>query len=512
MKKLVAYSSVSATSGFVHARHVRAQPARALRGSVLQMINHGLSTGGALPARRHRLRAPAHPHDRGLRRPRQGHARLRDDLHDHHAWRRSGCRRSTASSASSRSWSACSTARRLWAVLAATGIVLGAAYMLWMYQRVFFGEITHEENKTPQGPQPARAVDAHPAHRAVLLDRPLPQAVLPDPGAAVDRVRSGSSRSWTPSYLNRRRRPSVARGAARRARPRSTESACARDLIALLPESGAGGAGHGGPAGRRLASASAGTAAVSAGAVLALAATGVALWFARRRRRPGRALLLRDVRARPLRHLLQGCCSCSPSALVVLLSLDYLEAQRLPARRVPRAGPVRHRRHDDRWPRAPTCAAIYVGLELMALSTYVLAGYFRREVKSHEAAAKYFVLGALSSGDPALRAVADLRRDRDARPRDPRAGARRRRRPDTPALLWASRSLACGFLFKVAAVPFHVWTPDVYEGAPTPITAFMSVGPKAAAFAMFLRVFVGGLAPLDAPWRLAGRARRRRSR
>ena len=53
--------------------------------------------------------------------------------------------------------------------------------------------------------------------------------------------------------------------------------------------------------------------------------------------------------------------------------------------------------------------------------------------------------------------------------------------------------LACGFLFKVAAVPFHVWTPDVYEGAPTPITAFMSVGPKAAAFAMFLRVFAGAL-------------------
>jgi NADH:ubiquinone oxidoreductase subunit 4 (subunit M) len=60
--------------------------------------------------------------------------------------------------------------------------------------------------------------------------------------------------------------------------------------------------------------------------------------------------------------------------------------------------------------------------------------------------------------------------------------------------------LACGFLFKVAAVPFHMWTPDVYEGAPTPITAFMSVGPKAAAFAMFLRVFGGAFGGISAQW------------
>jgi NADH-quinone oxidoreductase subunit N len=145
-------------------------------------------------------------------------------------------------------------------------------------------------------------------------------------------------------------------------------------------------------------------------------------------------------------------------------------------------------------------AAIYVGLELMALSTYILVGYFRREVKSHEAAAKYFVLGALSSGvlvyglSLLYGAVGslDLRRINEVL---------RASEPSTPALVGMAL-LACGFLFKVAAAPFHVWTPDVYEGAPTPITAFLSVGPKAAAFAMFLRVFLGGLEGMAAEWRV----------
>jgi len=144
-------------------------------------------------------------------------------------------------------------------------------------------------------------------------------------------------------------------------------------------------------------------------------------------------------------------------------------------------------------------AAIYVGLELMAMSTYILAGYFRREVKSHEAAAKYFVLGALSSGvllfGLSLLYGACGTLELGALARALRAGP-----PSSPAMVGMAL-VACGFLFKVAAVPFHLWTPDVYEGAPTPITAFMSVGPKAAAFAMFLRVFLGGLGPLAAEWR-----------
>jgi len=142
--------------------------------------------------------------------------------------------------------------------------------------------------------------------------------------------------------------------------------------------------------------------------------------------------------------------------------------------------------------------SIYVGLELMALSTYVLAGYFRRELKSNEAAAKYFLLGALSSG-VLLYGLSLLYGA--AGTLDLAALAARLAGGDaTTPLLVGVALLACGFLFKVAAVPFHVWTPDVYEGAPTPITAFMSVGPKAAAFAIFLRVFAGGLLPLAPFW------------
>jgi NADH-quinone oxidoreductase subunit N len=144
-------------------------------------------------------------------------------------------------------------------------------------------------------------------------------------------------------------------------------------------------------------------------------------------------------------------------------------------------------------------AAIYVGLELMALSTYVLAGYFRREVRSHEAAAKYFVLGALSSGI-LLYGLSLLYGATGSLDLATISGKLAGGKPSVAAVAGMAL-LACGFLFKVSAVPFHMWTPDVYEGAPTPITAFMSVGPKAAAFAILLRVFAGALAPSEASWR-----------
>ncbi len=145
-------------------------------------------------------------------------------------------------------------------------------------------------------------------------------------------------------------------------------------------------------------------------------------------------------------------------------------------------------------------AGLYVALELMALSSYILAGYYRGEVKSHEAATKYFVLGALSSGVLVYGlsllygafgtlSLADLSQRLAQGPRSVAATA-------------GIFLLLSGMLFKVAAVPFHVWTPDVYEGAPTPIAAFFSVGPKAAAFAMLLRVLWAGLAPASPDWRV----------
>jgi NADH-quinone oxidoreductase subunit N len=146
-------------------------------------------------------------------------------------------------------------------------------------------------------------------------------------------------------------------------------------------------------------------------------------------------------------------------------------------------------------------ASLYVGLELMALSVYVLVGYFKLEVKSNEGAVKYFVLGAVSSAIllygislvyGALGTL-DLETIRTTLTAVPSAN---------PMLVLGIVLVAFGMLFKVAAVPFHVWTPDAYEGAPTPVTAFISVAPKAAAFAMFMRLFLGAFAPQVEYWRV----------
>lgn len=146
-------------------------------------------------------------------------------------------------------------------------------------------------------------------------------------------------------------------------------------------------------------------------------------------------------------------------------------------------------------------ASLYVGLELMALSVYVLVGYFKLDVKSNEGAVKYFVLGAASSAT-LLYGISliygttgslDLETIRTGLAQGPNQNI---------LLLLGIALVAFGMLFKVAAVPFHVWTPDAYEGAPTPVTAFISVAPKAVAFAMFLRLFAGTFAGEVDHWRM----------
>lgn len=143
---------------------------------------------------------------------------------------------------------------------------------------------------------------------------------------------------------------------------------------------------------------------------------------------------------------------------------------------------------------------LYLGLELMALSTYILAGFIRHEVRSNEAALKYFLLGAFASafllygismtygltGTTNLKAIADYLINNNI-------GV-------NPALILSMLLLLVAMSFKIAAVPFHMWAPDVYEGAPTPITAFMSVGPKAAGFAILGRVFTTAFSSLTIEW------------
>jgi NADH-quinone oxidoreductase subunit N len=143
--------------------------------------------------------------------------------------------------------------------------------------------------------------------------------------------------------------------------------------------------------------------------------------------------------------------------------------------------------------------SLYVGLELQSLSLYVVAALSRDSVRSSEAGLKYFVLGALSSGMllygcsliygfAGTTAFSVL----------PAVIAKLGTAP--LGLVTGLVFLIVGLAFKVAAVPFHMWTPDVYEGAPTPVTAFFAAAPKVAALALFIRVAMGPFQPLVADW------------
>jgi NADH-quinone oxidoreductase subunit N len=150
---------------------------------------------------------------------------------------------------------------------------------------------------------------------------------------------------------------------------------------------------------------------------------------------------------------------------------------------------------------------VFLGLEILSIATYVMAGFRRTDVRSNESSLKYFILGSFSSafllygialiygatsiaepgpGGTVSRVIAGTTNIAEIATRISQA--------QYPALLFAGAAMMLvGFGFKIATAPFHIWTPDVYEGAPTPVTAFMAAGPKAAGFASFMRVFIFGL-------------------
>ncbi len=142
--------------------------------------------------------------------------------------------------------------------------------------------------------------------------------------------------------------------------------------------------------------------------------------------------------------------------------------------------------------------SIYVGLELMSFCTYVLTGFLRQQRRSNEAALKYVILGAVSTGI-FLYGVSLVYGLTGTTSLSGMAAAVTGG-PLDPGLLLAVVFIVAGLVFKVGAVPFHMWVPDVYEGAPTTITAFMSVGPKAAGFAVILRVFLNPLVAASDAW------------
>ncbi len=141
---------------------------------------------------------------------------------------------------------------------------------------------------------------------------------------------------------------------------------------------------------------------------------------------------------------------------------------------------------------------VFIALEILSLSLYILTGFERERAASGEAALKYLLLGAFSTAfflyGVALVYAATGALDFPGIAQSIQSAA------VSPMLLIGIALLIVGFGFKVAAVPFHMWTPDVYQGAPTPITAFMSVGAKAAGFAAFLRLFVSSLGVEKAVW------------
>lgn len=142
---------------------------------------------------------------------------------------------------------------------------------------------------------------------------------------------------------------------------------------------------------------------------------------------------------------------------------------------------------------------LFIGLELMALCFYVMVGFLRRDKRSNEAAMKYLLLGAFSSGflvygfsimyglagSTNLRVIEEAIKARSAW---------------DPLVFLAMTTTSVGLLFKISAAPFHMWAPDAYEGAPTTITAYLSVASKAASFAFLLRIFLGPLAPARDSW------------
>ena len=143
---------------------------------------------------------------------------------------------------------------------------------------------------------------------------------------------------------------------------------------------------------------------------------------------------------------------------------------------------------------------IYLAIELLSITSYILTGYLREDPKSNEAAIKYFLYGAVASavmlygmsllygatGSTNLSEIATALRDAEASLRG--------------IIFPAVILLLAGFGFKIAAVPFHQWAPDAYEGAPTPVTAFLSVGPKVAGFAVLARVFLTALPSFQPDW------------
>jgi NADH-quinone oxidoreductase subunit N len=143
---------------------------------------------------------------------------------------------------------------------------------------------------------------------------------------------------------------------------------------------------------------------------------------------------------------------------------------------------------------------VFIGLEISSISSYVLAGYLRDDKRANEAALKYFLLGSFATAFFLYGVALIYGSTSTINLSAVRAAVSGQNAPEPMLIAVAAALMFVGLAFKVSAAPFQLWAPDVYQGAPTPVTAFMSAGPKAAAFAVFLRIFMTAFDPIGGNW------------
>ncbi len=185
------------------------------------------------------------------------------------------------------------------------------------------------------------------------------------------------------------------------------------------------------------------------------------------------------------------------SAFALLLSFDYMRKEKILKFEYPvlillaTAGMLLSISAND-------LISLYLALELQSLALYVVAAFHRDQLRSTEAGLKYFVLGVLSSG--LLLYGASLIYGYTGATSFPRIAESVQANGASLGFIFGLVFMMAGLAFKIAAVPFHMWTPDVYEGAPTPVTAFFSAAPKIAAMAMFIRLIFGAFPAAAEQW------------
>jgi NADH-quinone oxidoreductase subunit N len=143
---------------------------------------------------------------------------------------------------------------------------------------------------------------------------------------------------------------------------------------------------------------------------------------------------------------------------------------------------------------------IFIALEISSIASYVLAGYLRDDKRANEAALKYFLLGSFATAFFLYGAALTYGATGSVNLSAIRVSIMGANAPSPVFVGIAAALMFVGLAFKVSAAPFQMWAPDVYQGAPTPVTAFLSAGPKAAAFAIFLRIFMTALEPIGSAW------------